>query len=135
MVKNRTMVLGGVLILLLAVSGCGSTGKSMDMGGLGLAQQLTGLVGKLTGSLGGITSLDAAQAALPALESIDTEMGGLVGQAAGESPEVQKELADVAGSALPDIEALTAQAMAIPGVSDLIGSTMGSITSKLNGLI
>ena len=49
-----------------------STGKSMDMGDLGLAQQLTGILGKLTGSLGGITSLDAAQAALPALEAVYT---------------------------------------------------------------
>jgi hypothetical protein len=135
MKKHRTAVLAAALFLSVAVSGCGSSGKSMDMGDLGLAQQLTGLIGKLTGSLGGITSPDAAQAALPALEAIDTELGGLVNRATGESPEVRRELADVAGNALPDIESLAAQAMAIPGVSDLIGSTMGSITGKLNGLI
>jgi len=135
MMKHKAFVLGAVLVLLLAGSGCGSSGKSMDMGGMDLVQELTGLIGKLTGSLGGISSLASAEQVLPDLQSLDTELGNLVNRAEGASPEVQGELGKVAGNALPDIEALAGQAMGIPGVSDLIGSSLGSITDKLSGLI
>lgn len=135
MVKNRTMLLGGVLMIMLAVSGCGSTGKSMDMGGMGLVQELTGLIGKLTGSLGGITSLAGAEQALPTLQSLDTELGQLAGKASNATPEVQEELSKVAAGALPDINSLVGRVSGIPGVTDLLGSTMSSITGNLNGLL
>ena len=135
MMKNRTMALGGVLMILLAVSGCGSSGKSMDMGGLDLVQQLTGLVGQITGSLGGITSLAGAEQALPTLQSLDTELTTLAGKASSASPEVREELSKVAGNALPDIKSLLGQVSGIPGASELLGSTMSSITGNLNGLL
>jgi len=125
-----------LLVALVSVSACGGNGGGVQLPGLDLGQQISGLVQKATGMLGGVTSLDGALAALPGLQGIDSQLGGLVGQVASLSPEGQRNVASAVGEVLPAFANEAERVGEIRGVpASEVDDTLDSMLGKLRGLI
>jgi hypothetical protein len=133
--RNLAPILAGVALAGVLASGCGSSSDGLKVGDVDLGSQLSGLVGQASGALSGVTDTASARDALPQLQSVDAGLDDLSAMATQLNPEQQQELARQASSALPDLMTLASQTTSIPGVSDILGSTVNSITGKLSGLI
>lgn len=93
--------------------------------------ELGPLLGRAVDTLSSINSVESAQQALPQLQSIDQMLGGIVSNASGLSAAQSKMLVDTVNRLLPDLRNAASSAASIPGVSNVIGSTVDSIMSKL----
>lgn len=96
--------------------------------------ELGPLLGRTVDTLSGINSVESARQALPQLQSIDQMLGKIVGAASGLSAAQSKMLTDTVTRLMPDLSNAASSAAGIPGVSDVIGSTVNSIMSKLNNI-
>jgi hypothetical protein len=96
--------------------------------------ELGPLLGRAVDTLSSINSVESAQQALPQLQSIDQMLSGIVSSASGLSAAQSKMLVDTVNRLLPDLRNAASSAASIPGVSNVIGSTVDSIMSKLGNL-
>jgi hypothetical protein len=132
--KRLTAVLTALALITLLATGCGSSSKSLNAGGLDLGNQLTSLIGQASSTLSGISDAGTAEEALPTLDSVNEGLSDIVQQASQLDPEARQQLTDQARKALPSWEALTSQVLTTPGVAGVIGSSVQSITEKLSFL-
>lgn len=132
MLKQKAIVLSGVLILLLALSGCAGTGEGS---GNNLTSQLTEIVEKCSSSLSGIMGADEATGAHHVLSDMDAQLADVVKRSATATPDIKLQLADIARKGLPEIESAAMRAMNQPGVGEKIGGSVGSIVKHLEELI
>ncbi len=93
--------------------------------------ELGPLLGRTVDALSSINSVESAQQALPQLQSIDQMLGQIVSSASGLSAAQSKMLVDTVSRLMPDLRNAASSAAAIPGVSNVIGSTVDSIMQKL----
>ena len=133
--KPMTIAPAVALVLLLCVSGCGSTDSGLNTGEGGMAYQLADLAARASSTLSGIGGPDDARGANHALLDVEAELDDLIKRSSDQSPEAQKELAIAAADALPGLENLAVKAMSLPGVAEAIGPTMKSILDKMAGLV
>jgi len=101
------------------------------VGGIDVSKQVTDSIANLRSSLGGVTDVASAQAALPKLRDITTQIDrvdGLIGQM---TPEQKKLLAGIVSPLMPTLNQLFDKVLAIPGVSDVLKPTIDLIKAKL----
>jgi hypothetical protein len=130
--KQKTMVLGGILALLFAISGCAGTSET---GGGNLEMLLNEILEDASSTLNGIMSADQAMGANRALREREAELADVVKQSETASPDVQFQLTKIAREALPKFQEAAIRAMEIPGVADSIAPTVKSMTSHLTALL
>jgi hypothetical protein len=88
-------------------------------------------IANLRNTLGGVTDAASAQAALPKLQDITTQIGrvdGLIGQM---TPEQKKLLAGIVNPLMPTLNQLFDKVLAIPGVSEVSKPTIDLLKAKL----
>jgi hypothetical protein len=103
---------------------------SLTVGGLDIGREVTDSITNLRTTLAGITDAASAQAALPKLWEVTTQIDkvdGLVGQL---SPEQRKVLAGLVNSLMPSLD----KVLAIPGVTELLKPTIDALRAKLTVL-
>ena len=104
---------------------------SLTVGGLDIGKQVTDSITSLRTTLGGITDAASAQAALPKLREVTTQIDkvdGLLGQL---SPEQRRVLAGVVNPLMPSLNQLFDKVLAIPGVAELLKPTIDALRAKL----
>jgi hypothetical protein len=124
-----------VLIYLFAkpaeqVAQQGVAVQGLTVGGLDIGKQVTDSITNLRTTLVGITDAASAQAALPKLREVTTQIDkvdGLLGQL---SPEQRKVLAGVVNPLMPSLNQLFDKVLAIPGVAELLKPTIDALRAK-----
>jgi hypothetical protein len=104
---------------------------SLTVGGLDIRKEVTDSITNLRTTLAGITDATSAQAALPKLREVTTQIDkvdGLVGQL---SAEQRKALAGLVNPLMPSLNQLFDKVLAIPGVAELLKPTIDSLRAKL----
>jgi hypothetical protein len=104
---------------------------SLTVGGLDIGKQVTDSITSLRTTLGGITDAASAQAALPKLREVTTQIDkvdGLLGQL---SPEQRKVVAGMVNPLMPSLNQLFDKVLAIPGVAELLKPTIDTLRAKL----
>ncbi|MBX2835520.1 MAG: DUF937 domain-containing protein [Gammaproteobacteria bacterium] len=99
-----------------------------------LGTNLTGIFNSASETLGGVTDLDSAKAAVPGLE----ELGGKVTGAAelfNKVPEAARgPLSGIASEGLGSLQPIIDKVMAIPGVGDVLKPIIDPILEALSGM-
>ncbi len=103
--------------------------------GLNTVSQVTNSLSSLTGTLKSVTNPDTALLALPELQQIDGDLGGVVDQVKSLSPSVQNNISGVVQQSLPSVNSLVDQAVGVEGAGTILRPTLDAITSKLTGLV
>ena len=114
------------------VSGAASSAmeKVSGMAGGDMSANITGMFGSATESLSGITDVESAKAAIPALTDFSGKLDGVVSMA-DSLPDAAKPI--LAG-ALEKLMPMLDKVMAIPGVGAVLGSVIEPLKEKLTGL-
>ena len=105
--------------------------QNLMVGGIDISKQVTDSIANLRNTLGGVTDAASAQAALPKLRDITTQIDqvdGLIGQM---TPEQKKLLAGIASPLMPTLNQLFDKVLAIPGVSEVLKPTIDLLRAKL----
>ena len=108
-----------------------TTAQNLMLGGVDVSKQVTDSIANLRSTLGGVTDAASAQAALPKLRDITTQIDqvdGLIGQM---TPEQRKLLAGIASPLMPTLNQLFDKVLAIPGVSEVLKPTIDLLKAKL----
>jgi hypothetical protein len=108
--------------------------QSVTVGGVDIKNTIGDSLSDLRTSLGGITDVASAQAALPKLEAARTQIdkvSNLVGQL---TPDQRKVVASVIVPAMPAINRLTDKVLEIPGVGDVLRPTIDPMKTALADL-
>jgi len=109
----------------------GAAGSAMSgMAGGDMVGNITGMFGSATESLEGITDVDSAKAALPALTDFSGKLDGVTSMA-DKLPDAAKPI--LAG-ALEKIMPMLDKVMEIPGVGAVLGGVIEPLKEKLSGL-
>jgi hypothetical protein len=105
--------------------------KDVVSGNMDVGKELTGVMGSVTDSLGGITDVESAKAALPQLDETTGKLGGLVGLM-DKLPEAAKgPVSEIVSSGLPQIQGIIDKISAIPGVGPIIKPAVDGLMEKL----
>ena len=107
---------------------------SLMVDGTDVNAQLTTAFDGLKTTLGGITDVASAQAALPKLQEAVTSVDGLTAMAAKLTPAQRTMLAGAITAALPTLKDLIAKVLAIPGIGDIIKPTVDTLMAKVEAL-
>ena len=105
--------------------------QNLMVGGVDISKQVTDSIANLRSTLGGVTDAASAQAALPKLRDITTQIDqvdGLIGQM---TPEQRKLLAGIASPLMPTLNQLFDKVLAIPGVGEVLKPTIDLLRAKL----
>ena len=105
--------------------------QNLMVGGVDVSKQVTDSIANLRSTLGGVTDAASAQAALPKLRDITTQIDqvdGLIGQM---TPEQRKLLAGIVSPLMPTLNQLFDKVLAIPGVSEVLKPTIDLLKAKL----
>jgi hypothetical protein len=101
------------------------------VGGVDVSKQVTDSIANLRNTLGGVTDAASAEAALPKLRDITTnidQVDDLIGRM---TPKQRKLLAGIVSPLMPTLNQLFDKVLAIPGVSDVLKPTIDLIKVKL----
>lgn len=102
--------------------------------GVDVGKQVTTTLDSIKTSLGGITDVATAQAALPKLQEAATALDGVSGLLAKLSPAQKTALAALITAALPAIKEVAGKVLAIQGVSDVAKPAVDGLIAKLETL-
>jgi hypothetical protein len=105
--------------------------QGLTVGGLDIGKQVTDSITNLRTTLAGITDAASAQAALPKLREVTTQIDKVDGLLEQLSPEQRKVLAGVVGPLMPSLNQLFDKVLAIPGVAELLKPTIDALRAKL----
>jgi cytoskeletal protein RodZ len=112
----------------------GEPAQNLVVGDVNLGQEVTGAFESATAALNDVTDPASAEAALPRLTEINTNLdrlGGLVGQLPAEG---KSALAALINGALPELEALIARVSEISGVGPVIKPAADALVAKLKAM-
>ena len=107
-----------------------ATSAVSGLAGGDMAANITGMFGSATESLGSITDVESAKAAIPALTDFSGKLDGITSMA-DSLPDAAKPI--LAG-ALEKIMPMLDSVMAIPGVGAVLGGIIEPLKEKLGGL-
>ena len=117
-----------------AASQAAQSMASLTVGDVDLGQRLTSFFDDAKKTLGGVTDAASAEAAKPKLQEMATNLDQ-VSELAGQLPADGKQaLTGMVNSALPAIRELIDKVMAMPGVGEVLKTTLEPIKTKLEGL-
>jgi Bacterial protein of unknown function (DUF937) len=112
----------------------GEPAQNLVVGDVNLGQEVTNVFESATATLNDVTDAASAEAALPRLTEINTNLdrlGGLVGQLPAEG---KSALAALVNGALPELEALIARVTEIAGVGAVIKPATDALVEKLRAM-
>jgi Bacterial protein of unknown function (DUF937) len=108
--------------------------QNLMVGDVDLGERVTAFFDGAKETLQGITDAASAQAALPKLEEMRTNVDQMSDLAAQLPAEGKQALAGLVSSAMPGLLELIDKAMAIPGVSDVLKPVVDPMRAKLESL-
>ncbi len=107
---------------------------SLTVGDVNLGERVTAFFDNAKKTLEGVTDAASAEAAKPKLQEMATNLDQ-ISDLAGQLPADGKQaLTGMVNSALPAIRELIDKVMAMPGVGDVLKTTLEPIKTKLEGL-
>ncbi len=108
--------------------------RNLIVGDVNLGESVTGALDSATQAFSSISDAASAEAALPQLNDVLSQLDRLNGLA-GQLPAAgQSALADLVNSALPQLESLIARVSDIPGVGAVIRPTAEALLAQLRSL-
>jgi hypothetical protein len=105
--------------------------QNLMVGGVDVSKQVTDSIANLRSALGGVTDAASAQAALPKLRDITTQIDQVDGLIARMTPEQKKLVVGIVNPLMPTLNQLFDKVLAIPGVSDVLKPTIDLLRAKL----
>jgi len=108
--------------------------QSLVVGGVDIGKQVTDSVGSLNTALAGVTDAASAQAALPKLTDITTQINKVSDTVGQLSADQRKTLAGFVAPLLSTLNPLFDKVLAIPGVADVLKPTIDQLKTKIGGL-
>jgi hypothetical protein len=108
--------------------------ESLVVGGLDISKQVADSISSLRTTLGGITDAASAQAALPKLQEVMTQIDKVDGMIGQLSAEQRKSLAGLVNPLMPALNQLFDKVLAIPGVAEVLKPAIDSLKTKLAAL-
>ena len=107
---------------------------SFDIGSVNVGDEINGIFGGATDAIGGITDIDGAKAALPALEEVSGKIDGLSGMLDKLPEAARGPVSGLVGDNMGKLTSLLDKANEIPGVSSVLGPVTGPLLEKLQAL-
>ena len=108
--------------------------EAMNVGGTNLGKELLGTFDSAKRALTGITDTDSATAALGSLTEVNQSLASITGLAGQLPPEGKQMLAKIAANLSVGLDGLLATAYKIPGVENILGSSISSLRQSLSAL-
>jgi hypothetical protein len=108
--------------------------QSLAVGGQDIAKQITDSVASVRTTLGGVSDVASAQAALPKLREVTTQIDKTEGAVGQLSAEQRKAIAAVINPLMPTVNQLCDKVLAIPGVSEVLKPSVETLKAKLTAL-
>ena len=109
--------------------------QSLTVSGLDIGKQAIDSVSSLRTTLRSITDAASAQAALPKLREVTAQVDRVSGMVAQLSREQRKVLTGLVNPLMPTINQLFDQALAIPGVAEILKPAIDALRAKLAVLV
>ncbi len=100
--------------------------------GVSLGKDVSSVMGGLMSSLGSITDVASAEAALPQLTSATDQLGNLAGMLNKLPEAAQGPIMKIVSDGLPQLEGLLSKLDAIPGVGPVLKPVVEGLVQKLN---
>jgi len=112
----------------------GMAPADLTVDGTNLANQFSSSINTLKSTLSGITDAAGAQAALPKISEMTSQLNDISARAAKLSPEARSELAKLIVAATPAIEQMCNKVLAVPGVGPVAKPAIDEFRAKLDAL-
>jgi hypothetical protein len=112
----------------------GMAPADLTIDGKNLASQFNSSINTLKSTLSGITDVAGAQAALPKINEMTSQLNDMSARAAKLSPEARSELAKLIVAATPAIEQICNKVLAVPGVGPVAKPAIDDLRAKLDAL-
>lgn len=109
-------------------------GATGDLDVSGLTGELTGVFNQASETLGGITDVESATAAVPALEGIGGTVSGLPALFDKVPEAARGPLQGIVGEGMGSLQPIIEKVNSIPGVGSVIGPILEPILETLSGL-
>jgi len=117
-----------------ASDAAGAVAGAADFDVDGLSGNVTGMFNSASETLGGITDLDSATAAVPGLEELGGQVAGLPDMFDKVPEAARGPLQGVVSEGLGSLQPIIDKVMAIPGVGSVLGPILEPIMETLGGL-
>lgn len=108
---------------------------SVDVGGVNVGDEIGGIFGGATDAISGITDVDSANAAVPALNEVSGRVDGLSGMWDKVPEAARGPMSGMIGDNMGKLTPMLDKANEIPGVSDVLGPVTGPLLDKLKALM
>jgi hypothetical protein len=108
-----------------------TTMQNLVVSGVDVNKQVTDGIANLRTALGGVTDVASAQAALPKLRDVTTQIDQVDGLIERMTPEQRKLLAGIVNPLMPTLNQLFDNVLALPGVSEVLKPTIELLKAKL----
>lgn len=115
-----------------SATGAVSGAVSSVTGGGDMAGSIGGMFDTATESIGGITDVDSAKAAIPGIEGMTEKVGGMSGMFDKLPDAAKGPIQGMVGDKMPMLQGVLDKAMQIPGVGDVLGPVAGGLMEKLS---
>ena len=112
----------------------GKASADLTVDGVNLASQFNSSLDTLKSTLSGITDAAGAQAALPKINALTTQLNDLKTQSAKLSPEARSEFAKLIVAVTPAIDRMCDTVLALPGVGPVAKPAIDDLRSKMDAL-
>jgi len=120
------------LALLLGLAACGGgNSQDMELGGINTGDMLDGLLSRTMRALGGVNSMETAEAAVPQLQAINDDFDDLIYHVPKLSEKGRAEMSKKARKALPEIENMAARINEMGGLKKILGPSMNAMVEKI----
>ena len=124
------------LLLVLFLAGCGGgNSPEMELGGINTGDYLDGLLSRTFRALGGINSMESAEAAVPVLKAINDDYDDLIYHLPKLSEKGRADMSKKAQKALPEIQDMAQRINGTPGLSAILGPSMDAMVEKIGLLL
>lgn len=124
------------LLLVLFLAGCGGgNSPEMELGGINTGDVLDGLLARTFRALGGINSMESAEAAVPVLKAINDDYDDLIYHIPKLSEKGRDNMSKKAKKALPEIQDMARRINDTPGLSSILGPEMDAMVDKIGQLL
>jgi len=108
---------------------------TVDVGGVNVGDEIGGIFGGATDAISGITDVDSANAAVPALNEVSGKVDGLTGMWDKVPEAARGPMSGMIGDNMGKLTPMLDKANEIPGVSDVLGPVTGPLLDKLKALM
>jgi hypothetical protein len=102
--------------------------------GVDIGKQVANNIASVRTTLGGVTDVASARAALPKLQEVTAQIGKTDGTVGQLSAEQRKAIAAVINPLMPTVNQLCDRVLAIPGVAEVLKPSVDTLKAKLTAL-